>query len=256
MVAVLGITFLLLIGPALDRRSAAKAPREFVRSTVAALALLAGASVAFWGALAMEAGQRPSPAALLLLGGVTGAARDWAARRTGRQAARGCAGRTTGTRRAHLRFVLVQLLAGVAVAAVLVLFERLLQRAVDPATVDLRHFSLHPWVADRLALLIGLLSCHVAALWTCTLILSAALARWRLPASAIGLRVQIALLLDRAFHRDRGARRGGGNGRCRGSGWSCPPSRAPSPRWPRGASSSGTATPPWRRASWRCSRRF
>ncbi len=194
VLSVLGITILLLIGPALDRRSTAKAPREFVRSTAVALALLAAGSVAFGGALALAAGQRPSAAALLLLGGVTGAAAIGllagpavrlrvAARATRQEPAR-----------AYVRFLLVQLLAGVTIAAVLVLFERLLQRAVDPATVDLRHFSLHPWVAGRLALLIGVLACHIAALWTCTLILSAALARWRLAASATTLRVQIALL--------------------------------------------------------------
>jgi signal transduction histidine kinase len=194
VLSVVGITILLLIGPALDRRSTAKAPREFVRSTAIALALLAGGSVAFWGAFALENGQRASPAALLLLGGVAVAAaigllagpavRLRVASRPGRRE----------PRRAYVRFVLVQLLAGVTIAAVLVLFQRLLQRAVDPATVDLRHFSLHPWVANRLALLIGILSCHIAALWACTLLLSAALARWRLPASDTALRVRIALL--------------------------------------------------------------
>ena len=194
VLSLLGITALLLIGPALDRRATAKASREFVRSTAAALALLAGASLMFWGAIALETGQRASPASLLLLGGVTAAAaigllagpavRLRIASRAVRQ----------DPRDAHLPFVIVQLLAGVAVAAVLVLFEHLLRRAVDPASVDLRHFSLHPWGATRLALLVGILACHIAALWACTLVLSAALARWRLPASATALRVRVALL--------------------------------------------------------------
>ena len=194
VLSVVGITILLLIGPALDRRSTAKAPREFVRSTLIALVLLGVGGVAFWAALALEAGHRPSTAALLLLGGVgvAGAIGLFAGPAVRLRVASRARRRAPGG--AYVRFVLMQLLAGVTIAAVLVLFERLLQRAVDPAAVDLRHFSLHPWVASRLALLVGILSCHIAALWACTLVLTAALARWRVPASAIALRVQIVFL--------------------------------------------------------------
>jgi signal transduction histidine kinase len=194
VLAVIGVTLLLLIGPLLDRRSAASARPEFVRSTAAALALLACGSAAFSGALALAAGQRPSAAALLLLGGATisGAigllAGPTVRLRIGLRKKRQEPGRSS------LRFLVVQLVAGVAVAAVLVLFERLLHYAVDPAAVDLRHFSLHPWGAGRLALLVGILCCHIGALWACTLVLSAALARWRVPASGTALRVRTALL--------------------------------------------------------------
>ena len=51
-------------------------------------------------------------------------------------------------------------------------FERVLRTGVDPATVDLRHFSLHPWSATRLALLGGILIGPAAALWAGTLVLS------------------------------------------------------------------------------------
>ena len=74
---------------------------------------------------------------------------------------------------------LLQILAGVVVAAIVVAFDWLLLHAVDPSAVDLRHFSLHPWVASRLALLTGILASHVAALWAGTLILNASLAGWR-----------------------------------------------------------------------------
>ena len=188
-----GLTLLLLIGPVLDRRAAAPDAAEFLRSTAIALALLASASIVFGLALAMELDRRPPPSALLLLGGVTTAAaiallagpvvRLRIALRARREAAEF----------APVGFLVRQLLAGAAMAIVLVLFERLLPRAVDPATVDLRHFSLHPWNATRLALLTGILACHAAALWTCTLVLSAALARWRF-AAATGLHVRILLL--------------------------------------------------------------
>jgi signal transduction histidine kinase len=194
VLSVVGITLLLLIGPALDRRSTAKAPREFVRSTVIALALLGSGGVAFWGALSLQAGQRLLPAALLLFGGVAVAGAIGLLAGPAVRLRVASRARRQEPGRAYLRFVLVQLLAGVTIAAVLVLFERLLQRAVDPATVDLRHFSLHPWGANRLALLLGILSCHIAALWACTLVLTAALVRWRVPASARALRAQIVLL--------------------------------------------------------------
>jgi signal transduction histidine kinase len=194
LLAILSITILLTIGPLLDRRASAKSGRLFVRWTVAAVGLVAVGAMALAGAVALAAGRRPPASAMLLLGGLTAAGavallagpvvRLRLALRTRRRGIDG----------ASLRFLLLQLLAGAAVAGVLVLFERLLGRAVDPATVDLRRFSLHPWITTRIALLTGILACQIAALWTCTLILSAALARWRVPASATSLRLRIAVV--------------------------------------------------------------
>jgi signal transduction histidine kinase len=184
VLAVFGITILLLVGPLLDTRARALNARAFVASTVGALALLLAGSATLWAALAIGLGEWPPPSAALLLGGVTVAAtvalvasplvRVRAALRTARRSARD----------APLQFVLVQLSCGVAVAALLVLFGRVLPRAVDPSAVDLRHFSLHPWNAPRLGILLGILACHAAALWTCTLILAAAVSGWRMPRGA------------------------------------------------------------------------
>jgi signal transduction histidine kinase len=191
--AIAGITVLLLIGPVLDRRAAAPEAAEFLRSTAVALGLLSAGSTMFACALAIELGRRPPPSALLLLGGVTTAAAiallagPVVRLRIGLRARREDAGS------APLSFLVRQLLAGAAVAIVLVVFEKVLPRVVDPATVDLRHFSLHPWNATRLALLTGILAGHAAALWTCTLVLSAALARWRLSGTT-ALRVRILAL--------------------------------------------------------------
>jgi signal transduction histidine kinase len=193
VLAIAAITILLLIGPVLDRRAAATGAAEFLRSTSIALALFACGSLVFSCALAMELGQRPPPSALLLLGGVTTAAAIALIAGPVVRLRVGLRARRQGAEFAPVGFLVRQLLAGAAVAIVLVVFERLLPRAVDPATVDLRHFSLHPWNATRLALLTGILACHAAAIWTCTLVLSAALARWRLSA-ATGLRVRIFVL--------------------------------------------------------------
>ena len=59
--------------------------------------------------------------------------------------------------------------------------DELRQWLVDPVTIDLRNFSLHPWNAPRLLLLGGILTLHIAVLWAAALTLTAAPARWRLP---------------------------------------------------------------------------
>ncbi len=193
VLAIVGVTVLLLIGPVLDRRAAATNSLGFLRETTSALLLLAAASTIVAIALAIELGRRPPPGALLLVGGVTTAAAI--ALLAGPVVRLRIGLRAVRRHSAHspAGFLLAQLVAGAAVAFLLVVFARLLPHAVDPVTVDLRHFSLHPWSATRLALLTGILTCHAAALWTCTLLLSAALARWRV-AAAPAMRLRIALL--------------------------------------------------------------
>jgi signal transduction histidine kinase len=192
VLAVAGVTLLLLIGPALDRRAAAPDAPAFLRSTAIALALLASSSMVFGLALAMQLGSRPPRSALLLLGGVTTAAAVALLAGPVVRLRIGLRARREAADLAPVGFLARQLIAGVAMGAVLVMFERLLPRAVDPATVDLRHFSLHPWNATRLGLLVGILACHATALWACTLGLSAALARWRF---APGAKLQSQMLL-------------------------------------------------------------
>ena len=194
VLALAALTILLLIGPVLDRRSAATAAGPFVRATAIALVLLAGGSAAIAGALAIALGRHPPPAALLLLGGTTIAAAIALLAGPVVRLRIGLRGRRRDVGVAPVDFLWRQLLAGAVVAIVLVVFEGLLPRAVDPATVDLRHFSLHPWNPTRLALLTGILACHAAALWMCTLILSAALARWRIASSSTALHARTALL--------------------------------------------------------------
>ena len=180
VLGLVGLTVLLLIGPALDRRAAARSGAEVVPATGIALALLAIATLAVAGAIALYEGGRPDAPVLLLLGGNLAAA-----------AAALCAGPLAHLRVAYrgrrlvpgdapARFGIVQLCAGAAVAGILVLFVLLLDRGVDPTAIDLRHFSFHPWTPARLATLIGLLAAHSAALWTAALVLATAAARWRL----------------------------------------------------------------------------
>jgi signal transduction histidine kinase len=183
-VAVFALTVLLLGGPLLDARAGARtAPREWRLTVAIILVTLAGAALL---ALAFQispwASVRANRTAFrLLLGGITAAAVSAtivsAAVRL-RVALR--------TRRRwpadHLAlFAAAQLACGFCLAALLVVFEGVLGRSVDPAGVDLRHFSLHPWTLPRLATLAGILLGHSAVLWTGALLCVLALARWRLP---------------------------------------------------------------------------
>jgi signal transduction histidine kinase len=192
VLVILGLTVLLLVGPILDRRASATTAREFLNATTVALALLIAGFAIIAVAMSIELGRKPPPGALLLAGGLTITsaiallAGPVVRLRIGLRAYR----RTTDG--APVEFLVRQVLAGIAMALVLVVFSRLLPRAVDPATVDLRHFSLHPLNGTRLALLTGILACHAAALWACTLLLSAAIARWRI-GLVVGLRMRILL---------------------------------------------------------------
>ncbi|HYT73174.1 MAG TPA: HAMP domain-containing protein, partial [Vicinamibacterales bacterium] len=91
-------------------------------------------------------------------------------------------------------FAVAQLTCGVALASALVVFESVLGRSVDPAAVDLRHFSLHPWTAPRLATLTAILLGHAAVLWGGSLACVMALARWRLPRGWSGWHLEAAAL--------------------------------------------------------------
>ncbi len=190
---VVSATILLLIGPALDRRIRAH-PRVARRATAAALALLLAGAATLAGAIWLFERRRPSQAVMLVLGAATAAAIAAILAAPIAQLRLHLRGRRRLFTGAPLRFVVMQLAAGVALAAILVAFERVLSSVVDPATVDLRHFSLHPWSAQRLMLLCGMLAVHVAALWTGTLVLSAALAPWRVPSGALAVRVAAAAL--------------------------------------------------------------
>src|SRR4051812_19385790 len=193
LLGIVALTVLLLIGPVLDRRAAATTAGDFLRATTISLVLLAAGSLVIGIALAIELGRRPPPNALLLAGGATMAAAIALLAGPILRLRIALGARRRNVEDATAGFLIRQFVAGIAIAAILVVFEFVLPRAVDPVTADLRRFSLYPWTANRLALLTGILACHAAALWTCTLILSAALARWRVSTTA-GARVAILLL--------------------------------------------------------------
>jgi signal transduction histidine kinase len=207
ILALAGCTLLLLTGPILDWRarrpgrhsSNGLAPdttrtaehRSYVTATAAALGLTSAGGAVLGVALATAYGSVPPSAALLLLGGTLAAAsmallagpvtRLRAAVRERRVFPRETAG----------SLVAVQLLAGAVVGILVLAFSSLIEVAIFPLPIDLRQFSLHPLRADRLMLLGGIVATHLAVIWAGTLLLVAALTRWRIPGRSVAIRLAV-----------------------------------------------------------------
>ena len=204
LLALAGLTVLLLIGPLLDRRAAAvsQAPpggagadrrrrQTYLRATATALVVTVAGSLLLALACATAWGPPRRGATMLLLGGATAAA--LVALLVGpltrlRPAVRRRRVFVSGTVPA---LVATQFLASVILVAAIVGFARGLESAIDPVPVDLRQFSLYPWRTDRLMLLAGIVAAHLALIWGGTLLLSAATAGWRLSRGMAGLRLAI-----------------------------------------------------------------
>ena len=90
-------------------------------------------------------------------------------------------------------FLAVQLVAGSAVAALLLARRTLLADTVANTTLDLLHFSLHPWNTALLALQIGFVVWDATALALAVLILRAAYLPWQLARSSWRVRLATAV---------------------------------------------------------------
>ena len=71
-------------------------------------------------------------------------------------------------------------LAGIAAGLCLLAYELFLADTVDNTSIDILHFSLHPWDPARIALAVGLLGFHAAAFWAMVTIFLAARSRSRI----------------------------------------------------------------------------
>ena len=184
-----GVTLFLLIGPLLDVRSATRDEHTFVRATAAGIAMAAGGGLVIWLAFVVLARGLPQTPLTLLMAGFTAASIVALLAGPAARLRVALRGRRSPVNRAPARFLALQAAAGVTVAGLIVLFQRLVDRAVDPLNVDLRHLSLHPWGdGSRIALLAGVLAIHLAVLWAGALILSAAVAAWKVPRRGLSLR--------------------------------------------------------------------
>ena len=190
---ILGVTQLLLIGPLLDTRSRASDSRTVVLATCGASLLLVGGAAAIWWGLTWSAAGRSALPLNLSFCATTCAALAalWASPVT---LLHTVARRRRGPGDAVFGYVALNLAAGAVVAALILAFARVLALAVDPATVDVRHFSLYPWNGARVLRLAGMFAVHVAALWTATLVLIAARGAWRLPSRQLAPRLTLLAL--------------------------------------------------------------
>jgi signal transduction histidine kinase len=193
VVAILGLTLLLLIGPLLDGRMRTRDRWRVTMSTLLASVLLGTGAAAIWAGLAWATEGRQGLALNLSFCGVglSALAALWATPATRLPLAIRARRYTLP---ATARFVLMHLLAGIAVATCIVSFAFVLAVAVDPATADVRHFSLYPWNEARVLWLVGILALHGGVLWTATLTLIAARGAWRLPPRSPGARLALLTL--------------------------------------------------------------
>jgi signal transduction histidine kinase len=193
MLALLGCTAVLLVGPLLDRRIRGDR-RIYVRATLRALALTTAGGMLWWGAVALAVNRRPSTAVSLLIGGATAAALVSLLAGPSARLRIAMRGRTLFLEGASIRLIATQSVAGAGMAALIVLFYLLLGRVIDPVSIDLRHFSLHPWSVPRITLLAGIVATELAVLWGATLLCAGAVAPWRIPRKALGLRLGVLAL--------------------------------------------------------------
>jgi signal transduction histidine kinase len=211
MLAFLGLTVLLLVGPLLDRRVAGPAidrppsagaaasarngmpsseqNSHYLRTTAASLALTSAGGLLLWCAFAAQAGRVPSvPAGILVLGGTAAALVSLLAGPTSRLR---IAARRTRPPGGTALLAMAQFLAGGAVGALMVGLLRLLEFAANAVAIDLRHFSLYPVDRGRLMLLTGFVGLQLAVVWAGTLALVAASVPWRVAALALAQRLTI-----------------------------------------------------------------
>ena len=191
------VTILLLAGPLLDRRVVARAPGPELWLTLAVVAAVVAAGALGWLSFALGPWARSGAArsaARLSLGTATAAAAA-AALVSGavrlRLALRAQRGVPAD---APVTFGAAQIACGLFLVALFVTFERVLGRSIDPAGVDLHHFSLHPWTPARLATLAGVLFGHAAVLWFGALACVLASVHWRFPRGPSAAHVAAAAL--------------------------------------------------------------
>ena len=183
-VMLFAATILLLAGPLLDRRARARGPGTELQLTAAiALVILSGVALLLlaFGVAPWAHGAGTRSAIRLCLWGATAAALAAAMVTSAVRMRLALRTRRAAPADAPIGFILAQLAAGLLLAGIFAGFERVLGRSIDPAAVDLNHFSLHPWTPPRLAMLAGILFSHAAVVWFGALACVIATMRWRLP---------------------------------------------------------------------------
>jgi signal transduction histidine kinase len=86
-------------------------------------------------------------------------------------------------------YAVTQLLCGLLVALVLIGHQALLQDTISNTSLDLLYLSINPWNPTRIALQVGLVLAHTAALGLAVLLFRITRAGWRIPRRNLRLRL-------------------------------------------------------------------
>jgi hypothetical protein len=205
----LALSLLLLVGPLLDWRNAARDVPTFLTANLLVLAVIVCARLVFrlaspadWMAAELFSASayasphlRPlltSPFDFLLTAIAAGAvvALGLFAVEGWRQGMRRRTPTDTPSRLAA--YLAAQAAAGIAVAMLLVVYQDFLRDTLANTTIDLLHLSLHPWNSARVALQLGLVVWHATALCLGVMLLRAAGSAWRIGRRSWGTRVAAA----------------------------------------------------------------
>ncbi|MEO8256612.1 MAG: ATP-binding protein [Acidobacteriota bacterium] len=175
VLSVVGVTLLLCAAPLVARRRRARTTRAFVAASAGLIVAVVIARVIFWFAVSPVPDGRPLTSPLdLLLTALALTAIVWVAldgierwRLVGRRPRR-----LVGTAEVAIWTVLAYAAAGIAVTAMVWVYEQVLEQ-VSQTPLDLVQFSLlslHPLNGARLALDFGLVLLHAGVIWSAVIV--------------------------------------------------------------------------------------
>ncbi len=174
-------TLLVAVGPLLDWRRTARTTRAYLAAAAAVATLLVLARTLALSALSAVADVAllDSPLNVLVTGltatGLVALAVTTVERwRIARHSPRTAANR-------FVQAAVLFIVTGAAGAAIVIAYERFLQRVVTLTHLDVLHFSLHPFDVPRFAVGFGLIAMHAAVIWGVALLVYAARVWWRIP---------------------------------------------------------------------------
>lgn len=210
---VFAAVLLLLTGPLLDRRRLREDVSGHLAITAGILGLLVAARVVLFVAVRLAGLAQPALVSeevagrywlalaspldflftALFCGGVVALAassfEQW--RHSRRMRVRVIGTRTVGR---VIGFAAAQVAAGAAIGGTIVAYESFIRTRLSQSSIDILHFSLHPFDWARLAVLVGVVILHAGLAALLVLILRLAISRWVVAADRRWIRALIPIL--------------------------------------------------------------
>jgi signal transduction histidine kinase len=169
VLSILGISLLLCAVPLLEERRRTRDTRVFVAATSGVVGAILIGRILFWFAASPILGRRPMTSPLdLIVTALAFTAIVWVAVDSiERWRLAGPRPRLLlGTAEVVAWVALAYVAAGVAVTAIVWVYERVLQGVASRTTLDLLQFSLHPLTGPRIALASSLVLLHAGVIWS------------------------------------------------------------------------------------------